>query len=344
MRTPVAARAPHFMGAGRIEYRDWPVPAPGVGQLLIAVRANAVCGTDRGQFLDGSSVTPGHETAGIVVAAGPGTRTEVGTCGVVFLMDYCGTCRSCAAGATNQCLAKRADMGFSRDGGYGPYELVSDSTFFPTDPRLSPVDATLLLDVMGTSRHAIERGLAIRPAAESLLVVGAGPVGLGVLAMARLLLGEHVPILVSDIVPYRLALAKQLGGTSVGAGDMQLGEALARLAGHGVDLAVDTSGRAAGRATALAALAQRGALVCVGHGGTLTLDVSGELIAPERAVLGSEYFPFALLERNQQLLLDNRDYLAPIITHRFPVEDLQAGLHLFFGGRTGKVVIEQGHA
>jgi hypothetical protein len=51
-----------------------------------------------------------------------------------------------------------------------------------------------------------------------------------------------------------------------------------------------------------------------------------------------------LLERNQQLLLDNRDYLAPIITHRFPVEDLQAGLHLFFSGRTGKVVIEQGQS
>jgi threonine 3-dehydrogenase len=81
--------------------------------------------------------------------------------------------------------------------------------------------------------------------------------------------------------------------------------------------------------------------VCVGHGGTHALDVSGELIAPERAVLGSEYFPFALLERKQRLLLDNRDYLFRIITHRFPVEDLQAGLHLFFTGRTGKVVIVQ---
>ena len=68
----------------------------------------------------GTQVTPGHEAAGIVAAPGPGTDDSVGTLGAIFLMDYCGACRSCRLGYTNQCLNKRGDMGFNRDGGYGP--------------------------------------------------------------------------------------------------------------------------------------------------------------------------------------------------------------------------------
>lgn len=104
---------------------------PGPGQLLIQVKANALCGSERGQFFKGSTVTPGHEAAGVVVAAGEGTSNPPGTAGVVFLMDFCGNCRNCRLGLTNQCLQKRGDMGFNRDGGYGAYELVNESIFLP---------------------------------------------------------------------------------------------------------------------------------------------------------------------------------------------------------------------
>ena len=126
---------PQFVGGGRITFGEKPVPTPGPGQLLIQVKANALCGSERGQFGGGSSVTPGHEAAGIVAGAGPETHTPVGTPGVIFLMDFCGVCRSCRLGYTNQCEAKRADMGFSHDGGYGPYELVHENIFFPVDRR-----------------------------------------------------------------------------------------------------------------------------------------------------------------------------------------------------------------
>ena len=135
-------------------------------------------------------MTPGHEAAGTVVATGPGTHTPVGTTGVVFLMDFCGECRSCRLGFTNQCLQKRGDMGFNRDGGYGQYELVHENTFFPVPDEFSPTEATLLLDVMGTGGHAIERCQLMRPDIESLLVVGAGPIGLAVLAMAKIVIGH----------------------------------------------------------------------------------------------------------------------------------------------------------
>jgi threonine dehydrogenase-like Zn-dependent dehydrogenase len=112
-------RVPRFRGNSVIEFIDKPVPEPGAGQLLVQVKANALCGSERGQFTSGADVTPGHEAAGIVAAAGPDTHTPEGTPGVIYLMDFCGECRSCRQGFTNQCLNKRGDMGFNRDGGYG---------------------------------------------------------------------------------------------------------------------------------------------------------------------------------------------------------------------------------
>ena len=89
---------PQFNGGGRITFGEKPVPTPGLGQLLVQVKANTLCGSERGQFQGGSQVTPGHEAAGVVAAVGPDTHTPVGTLGVVFLMDFCGACRSCRLG------------------------------------------------------------------------------------------------------------------------------------------------------------------------------------------------------------------------------------------------------
>ncbi|HLJ54867.1 MAG TPA: alcohol dehydrogenase catalytic domain-containing protein [Chthonomonadaceae bacterium] len=336
-------RVPRFVGEGRIEFGEKPDPAPGPGQLLVRVGANALCGSERGQFLRGSATTPGHEAAGTVVAAGLGTATPAGTRGAIFLMDYCGACRSCRLGHTNQCLAKRGDMGFNRDGGYGPLEVVSESTFFPTGDDVSAAEATLLLDIMGTGGHAIERARRQREDIESVLIAGAGPIGLGVLAMARLRLRPAVPIAITDFVPYRLRLAESLGGLPI---DLNTTDLASGLRAHGlgaVDAAFDTTGRQEARQQALAALDKRGALVCIGHGEGVCVTVSPDLIAPERAVLGSEYFRFDELPGNLALLREHRDYLGRIITHRFPVAEIQRAFDLFFQGDTGKVVIEQGY-
>ncbi len=331
MSIPTTMPVPQFIGKGRITFIEKPVPTPGRGQLLIQVKANALCGSERGQFGGGSSVTPGHEAVGIVAAAGMDTKTPVGTPGVIFLMDFCGECRSCRLGFTNQCTAKHADMGFSHDGGYGPYELVHENIFFPITEEVSLTEATLLLDIMGTGGHAIARAQLVRPDIESLLVMGAGPIGLGVLAMAKLILGPDVPVFLTDSIPYRLALAEKLGGVPL----------LLTAALPVTDIAIDTSGKEAARRGAMNALDKRGVLVCVGHGQGLTLDVSPDLIATERAVLGSEYFQFDELPANWALLRAHRAYLAPIITHRFGVGDIQTAFETFFAGETGKVVIEQ---
>ena len=339
---PSSCRVPVFAGNKQIRFGDKPVPQPGPGQLLLRVRANALCGSERSQFFNGAPVTPGHEAAGTLVAAGPGTHTPVGTAGAVFLMDFCGQCRSCRLGFTNQCLQKRGDMGFNRDGGYGPYELIHENIFFPVPDGIAPSEATLLLDIMGTGGHAIERCRLMRQDIESLLVTGAGPIGLGVLAMAKLILGQGLKVLITDVVDYRLKLAERLGGLPINVAQHALDQGLKTHGVEQVDMAVDTSGKQAARQGALNALAHRGSLICVGHGEGLTLSISADIITPERSVVGSEYFRYNELPANLERLKQHRNYLNQIITHRLEIDQIQSAFEMFFfGGETGKVLIEQ---
>ncbi len=337
---PASMFVPKFLGKGEIDWTAKPVPEPGEGEILVRVAANAMCGTDRLQHRFGSPVVPGHEAAGTVVAAGPGTTTPTGTPGVVYLMGYCGRCRSCRARHTNQCLAKTCDMGFTQDGGYCRYERVREPLFFPVARDLPLDEATLLLDVMGTSGHAIERARLVRKDIESVLVAGAGPIGLGIVAMARLLLGEEIPLFVFDRAGYRLRLAQRLGAIAI---DMEKQDVAAALRDHGIDAAdavFDAAGRREARDRLIQCAAKRSVLVCVGHGEDVALDVSSQLIAPERAVLGSEYFRYDELPANLERLKEHREYLAGIITHRLPLEELPDAFAAFNACETGKVVIQ----
>jgi threonine 3-dehydrogenase len=338
---PPSCRVPAFVGNKQIKFIEKEVPKPSQGQLLLRVGANALCGSERPQFFDGSAVTPGHEAAGVVVAAGPDTRTVVGTTGAVFLMDFCGGCRSCRQGFTNQCLQKRGDMGFNRDGGYGQYELINENIFFPVPINLSATEATLLLDIMGTGGHSIGRCQLMRPDIESLLVLGAGPIGLGVLAMAKIILGNQLKVAISDVVPYRLKLAERLGGLPINVTHDSINSGLKSHGLNQVDMAVDTSGKQAARQEGLASIAQRGSLICVGHGEGIAVKISPDIIAPERSIVGSEYFRYNELPANLERLQKHRAYLNEIITHRMPVDQIQQAFEMFFGGETGKVLIEQ---
>jgi threonine 3-dehydrogenase len=148
-------------------------------------------------------------------------------------------------------------------------------------------------------------------------------------------LGRDVPVYVSDISEWRRAHAAELGGIPVDPGDP------ATAAPPDTDVAFDSTGKTVARRAALDVLGRRGALICVGHGETVTLDVSADLIAPERAVLGSEYFRYDEMAGNLELLRAHRAELARIITHTFPVGQIAEAFELFLRGHTGKVVVTQ---
>ncbi|HWF18948.1 MAG TPA: zinc-binding dehydrogenase, partial [Verrucomicrobiae bacterium] len=181
----------------------------------------------------------------------------------------------------------------------------------------------------------------MRPDIGSLLILGAGPIGLGVLMMAKIILGNHVKVYLTDIIPYRLKLAEQLGGLPINVAKGSIKDGLKSHGADAADMAVDTSGKQVAREEGHRALAQRGSLICVGHGEGISLKVSPDIIAPERSVVGSEYFRFDELPANLRRLTQHRAYLNQIITHRFGVDEIQKSFELFFGGETGKVIIEQ---
>lgn len=332
---------PQFIGEGQIKWIEREIPVPADDQLLIRVQANALCGSDRKQFYQGSAYTPGHEVAGVVVKGGSKTTTAPGTSGVVFARDFCGLCRQCQLGQTSQCQRKRAVIGFTAPGGYDPYIVVYESMFFPIDKSISPAEGTLLLDIMGTGSHAIKRAQMMHPDIRSMLVLGAGPIGLGTLAMAKIMLGDEVPVLISDYVPYRLELASKLKGLTISLKEQQLEEGLAAHGLKQVDVVIDASGKESARQSGLQVLERSGVLVLVGHGEGLRVEAAPDLINVEKSVLGSDYFNFSEVAENYALMKEHLPYLSQIITHRFPIARLEEAYRLFFEqGLTGKVIVE----
>ncbi|WP_197511167.1 zinc-binding dehydrogenase [Tessaracoccus coleopterorum] len=148
-------------------------------------------------------------------------------------------------------------------------------------------------------------------------------------------MGEDIEVHVSDVSPWRREFAESFGAISHDPADS---ESIIEVQ---PDLAFDSSGRQSARELAMRALSQRGALICVGHGEGLTLDVSRDLIAPERAVLGSEYFRFDEMPDNLDALRRNRELLSRIVTHTYDVTEIREAFTAFFSGATGKVVVTQ---
>ena len=331
------ALAPIFTGNGQIslQQREWPDPGP--GQLLIRVRANAICGTDRHQFLEGSTVVAGHEAAGEVAEAGPGTSTAIGTRGVIFFKEYCGECRSCSAGHTSLCTDKKASTGMTTNGGYGPWELIAESQFFPIPDDVPFTIATMLLDAMGTTGHAWTRALHERAEITSVYIAGAGPIGLGLLIMAKMRLSAEIPIYISDFSTWRRDLAARLGGIPVDAGDEAEIRALAP-----IDVSFDSTGKKVARQLAIDVLGGHGVFMVVGgQEGFSFDDVGVELLPRELSILGSEYFDYREFAENLAYLRDNRDLVEQLVTHTFPISEIETAFATFLSGESGKVVVTQ---
>lgn len=329
-----------FHGGGRITVEDAPEPDVGPGELLVRVHACALCGSDRGSWENGNAVTPGHETAGTVAAAGPGSTTPVGSRGAVYLVAYCGRCAMCRAGSRGACLAKEAMLGFDHDGGFAEYVTVPERCFLPVDDRLGLDDAALLLDATSTAMHALRRAGALGSPPPSALVMGAGPVGLGCLLALRAAGAERVVSV--DIAPFRLRFAERLGALVAEGGEGAEGRVRALLP-EAPPLVIEASGNPAAQRQALDLLAPGGRMVVLGHSrAPLDLWTSRDLIAREKTLLGSEYFDPSEFGPNQQLVLDGRLSPSQLVTHRLPLERIEEAYRMFWGGETGKVLIVMG--
>lgn len=209
----------HGQGDVRVEDADAP-PAPGPGEVRVAVGYCGLCGTDVHEYLYGPTLVPlaphpvtgqaapivlGHEISGWIDSIGAGVADlPVGALVVLNALLPCGECASCQVGAVQRCETL-GHLGFSADGGLAEYVTVPALMVVPV-PAHVPPQLAALAEPFSVAMHAVEK--AGRPEAATCLVIGAGTSGLAVgLVLAEA--GNWVSV--TDRYADRLEAARQLG-------------------------------------------------------------------------------------------------------------------------------------
>jgi propanol-preferring alcohol dehydrogenase len=333
--------AASFLGKGKIKLREVPIPQPGEGQVLVKVAACALCGSDRDLYHYGSKTVPGHETAGTIVETGSGTSLKPGTHGSVYLFSWCGSCSSCEKGRYGRCNDTRADYGYREPGGFEEYMVVDEQSFLPVPDNVSVEEAVMLLDVCGTTGHALRRGKI--KSAKTLAVLGAGPMGLGTIFMAQQL-GKPDKILATDIVPYRLRLAENLGAKAYDASENDWFTKIKEEEPEGFDIVLETTAKPDIQSTSIKLCIDGGWVILIGIPsskiiGKMEIIDTKDFILSEKIVTGSEYFLPKEFEENLFLLKKANLNTKKIITHKYPLTKIQKAYQKFWSGNTGKVLI-----
>ncbi len=255
----------------RIEDRAMPDLLP--GGALIRVRAGGICGSDlhyyfegrNGDFVIREPLVPGHEVSGEVAAVGAEvTRLRPGQRVAIHPGRNCGRCAACRAGRGNLCRNVFFMGSASRfphmQGGFAEYVAVDESQAYPVSDAL-PFTTAAFAEPLAVALHAVERAGPLL--GRSVLVTGAGPIGLLVLLAARRAGVETVAI--TDILDAPLALARRIGADAAVnvAADADALPRAAREA-DGFEAAFEVSGDPAGLASCLHAVRPGGTVVQVG--------------------------------------------------------------------------------
>ncbi len=260
-------RAAVLRGVGDVAVEERPVPEAGPGEVVVRVASVGVCGSDThyyehgriGRFVVDSPLVLGHEAAGEVAALGRGvTALSVGQRvsvepGVPDL-----TCPQCLAGRYNLCPGMRFFATPPIDGALAEYVVVHAAFAHPVPDTISD-DAAALLEPLSVGIWACRKGRV--GAGTRVLITGAGPIGLVSVQVARAF--GATEIVVSDINPARLALARELGATDV------VDARTTRVADlpHPPEVLLECSGHPAATVEAIRALDRAGRAVLVGMGG-----------------------------------------------------------------------------
>ncbi|MEU2611023.1 alcohol dehydrogenase catalytic domain-containing protein [Micromonospora sp. NPDC007271] len=291
MTTSTSVRA-RFLGAGQITFDKATLGPVADGHVRVRVDVCALCGSDKRLLQSGSPVVPGHEIAGTVVDVGAGVTTPTGTRGIVYIPVYCGTCRRCVAGRTNQCLNLRELIGWQRDGGFAEHVDVPARCLLPVPDDVPLTTAVLGLDTVGTAAHALRLWQRIQPdGVDRALVIGAGPLGLGVISVA----GAFGITAVEAYDPHdgRLATAVELGARA--AADLE--------SENQYDLVVEVSGAAAAREAAQRVVAPGGAVIALGESNApYTMPATPRWRRTDCFTVRSFYFPTDEVAANWDLL------------------------------------------
>ena len=323
---------------------DVPPPKPGINDVLIKVLLTGICGTDLhiyewNEWAKSAIRVPlviGHEFVGEIVEVGsnvndfhPGEIVS-GEGHVV-----CGRCRNCLAGRRHLC-AHSQGVGVQRAGAFAEYIVLPMSNIWRHSPAV-PLETAAIFDPFG---NAVHTALAFPVLGEDVLITGAGPIGIMAAAVVRHAGARHVVI--TDVNPYRLELARKLGATlAVDTRQEPLSQVQKRLNMHeGFDVGLEMSGNAS---------AFREMLDNMCHGSRIAMlgIPSGEMVIDWRHVIFNMLTIKGIYGREMYetwymmtVMLESGLDIAPVITHRFPWHEYQRGFEVMHAGQSGKVVLD----
>ena len=321
-----------------------PVPEPGPNEVLIKVRKSAICVTDVHiwNWDEWSAKTVpvpmvvGHEFCGQIVDCGPGAQKyKIGTRVSAEGHVVCGVCRNCRAGRGQLCRNTEG-IGVNRPGSFAEYVCLPEHNVVPI-PDDIPDEIAALFDPLG---NAVHTALAFDLVGEDVLVSGAGPIGVMAAAVARFVGARHV--VVTDINPYRLELARQLGATrAVNVASESLNDVMAELGmTEGFDVGLEMSGAPAAFETMLNTMNHGGRIALLGilpNGAGIAWDQVIFKGLELKGIYGRRMFE--TWYKMGALLQAGLD-LSPILTHHFPASDFQKGFDIMRSGKSGKVILD----
>lgn len=334
-----------FLGDKQVALREFPTPSGPAGrQVVVRMRAAGICGSDLSSYRNApgnlgirARIIAGHEPCGEVVEVGPEARNvSVGDRVMVYHYGGCGSCAQCLSGWWHMCIHGEVIYGAQAHGGFADYHLVEDYMCVPMPDGLSFEEGAACACGTGTAYQAIRR-LDVN-GRETLAVFGQGPVGLSA-TMFGAATGAYV--IAVDPVPERRALAEKLGAAQTvdpyDADPVEVVKAATR--GLGADTSIDASGIAEVRTAAVRSLRDWGRTCFVGEGGTVTFDVTPDIMRKQLTLMGSRTFSTMVLEELGRYVVDRSLPLKDLITARFTLDQIADAFARFDAGAPGKFVV-----
>lgn len=336
----LAAKIP---GKNTIKVVEEAIPTPKPGEVLIQMKASALCRSDLHRFHgdnlfeseEDANITPGHEPCGIVCQVGEQvSQVKIGDRVAVYLGLGCGTCLHCLAGDIILCDQFKC-IGFQANGAHADYMTIPEENCMLLPDGMSYVAGALATDVAGTLYTASQQiGLN---GSKTVVIVGCGPMGSGGILIAKALGARVIAV---DIDDARLDLAKELGADeTINPKQSEVVAAVKALThGMGADAAIVTAGGNAALNSALDCVRKKGQVAVIAESNQATINPSNQFIRKLVELKGCWYFNRSDWDEISKFIIDKKIPLEKISSHTFNIKDAETAFPLFDSGKTQKVV------
>jgi threonine 3-dehydrogenase len=322
---------------------DIPTPEIGINDVLIEVLRTGICGTDVhiykwdawAQKTIPVPMAVGHEFVGRIVEAGSNVKDfHVGDIVSGEGHVVCGRCRNCLAGRRHLCKDTKG-IGVNRPGAFAEYLALPMTNVWLHAPEI-PRDVQSIFDPFG---NAVHTALSHPVLGEDVLITGAGPIGIMAAAVVRHAAARYV--VVTDVNPYRLELAKRMGATlALDVRNQSIADAQRQLGmKEGFDVGLEMSGNPAAFRDMLANMAHGGKIAMLGiPEREMAIDWNTVVfnMLTIKGIYGREMYETWY---KMTVMLQSGLDISPVITHRFPYQEFEKGFEAMISGQSGKVIL-----